>query len=237
MTGGQRWSSATASHILFKGSDALARAVEVMAEIESGRSFEETAADLSACPSGRRAGGSLGSFSPGKMVPAFDAVVFDASTVVNKLYTVETSHGTHILRVNARTGIKSDTYQPEKGLQLGDYKSLTTVDDDGTDASALTTDGEAPPQGAKSVALHSSPTQAASAQQGHSSQMTTGSPLAGTNAAALTATTARCWALQEQDRRLAVELLAKSAGDGPLTGDESRRLRAALSQLVLTLAS
>ena len=217
LTSGQPpWSAATASHILFKGSDASTRAAEVLAEIEAGaRSFEDTAADLSACPSGRRAGGSLGSFIPGKMVPAFDSMVFSHSTEVKKLYTVETSHGTHILRVNSRTAISSEggSYFPERGLQLGEYKSLTTVHDDGAKASH-TTDKDAPSPGASTTLSHSD---------------------AGTNA--LTLSTVRQWLAQEQDRKLAVELLAKMAMDGSLTGEENRQLRALLSRLVLTLAS
>ena len=166
-------------------------------------------------------------------------MVFSHSTEVKKLYTVETSHGTHILRVNSRTAISSESgsYFPERGLQLGEYKSLTTVHDDGAKASH-TTDKDAPSPGPSTTLSHSdagtnaltlsdAPSPGASTTLSHSD--------AGTNA--LTLSTVRQWLAQEQDRKLAVELLAKMAMDGSLTGEENRQLRALLSRLVLTLAS
>ncbi|HWU68868.1 MAG TPA: peptidylprolyl isomerase, partial [Stenotrophobium sp.] len=46
-------------------------------QIEGGADFAALAQKHSSCPSGR-AGGELGSFSPGMMVPEFDKVVFSA---------------------------------------------------------------------------------------------------------------------------------------------------------------
>lgn len=206
---GQQWSSATASHILFKGSDAPTRAAEVLAEIEAGRNFEETAADLSACPSGRRSGGSLGSFMPGKMVPAFDAVVFSENTVLKKMTLVQTSHGTHILRVNSREGFgSSEGYSPEKGLQLGGYKTLARL----VDAVAE------PP-------APSPPAQIAAHSPNILSEQT------------IAPSTARLWALHAPDRQRAMELLEKEATGSALTVEEWISLRAILSQLLLTLVS
>ena len=49
--------------------------------------FNQLARDHSTCPSGS-AGGSLGEFPPGKMVKAFDRVVFETGEVpANLLYS------------------------------------------------------------------------------------------------------------------------------------------------------
>jgi len=94
--------SAKASHILFK-EGGVARADEVKAQIESGElSFAEAARQFSSCPSGQR-GGSLGNFSPGQMVPAFDAVVFAEDTQIGAISTVTTQFGTHLVKVEARS--------------------------------------------------------------------------------------------------------------------------------------
>lgn len=204
---GARWSSATASHILFKGSDAQSRAAGVMAEIAAGaRSFEDTAADLSACPSGRRSGGSLGSFIPGRMVPAFDAAVFDASTALNQLYLVETSHGIHILRVDSRSGFVSEdgSYSPERGLQLGGYKSLTLVEED--DA---TRDAEPSVVGAV---------------DGYGNQHAPVHPA-----------TARLWAMQQGERDTAIRLMAQASVGSALSAAEAAELRRVLAELIATL--
>eukprot|EP00966_Prymnesium_polylepis_P176809 4094407-Prymnesium_polylepis.1 len=75
------WSTATASHILLKGADAQERASRLLADLQSGAVlFADAAKKLSECASGTRAGGSLGSFSPGKMVPEFEKLVFSSAT-------------------------------------------------------------------------------------------------------------------------------------------------------------
>jgi peptidyl-prolyl cis-trans isomerase C len=68
--------------------------------------FADLARDFSTCPSGKQAGGSLGSFSPGTMVKEFDDVIFNPETELGKvLGPVQTKFGYHIIVVDKRTGV------------------------------------------------------------------------------------------------------------------------------------
>ena len=101
---------ASASHILLTGPEASEQANELKARISAGEiSFSSAAAEFSACPS-KGKGGSLGIFSSlglvaflpyqGKETGDFDAAVFSAP--LNEIQTVQTSFGTHLLRVEGR---------------------------------------------------------------------------------------------------------------------------------------
>jgi peptidyl-prolyl cis-trans isomerase C len=93
---------ASARHILVKSKD---DANMVLEKLSSGTSFASVAAQYSSCPSGSR-GGSLGSFSPGTMVPAFDAVIFNPQTNIGEVVgPVETQFGYHLIVVDKRTGV------------------------------------------------------------------------------------------------------------------------------------
>ncbi len=96
-----------AQHILVKpASDsaddklaAVTRLGEIRTRIEGGADFSTEAAAHSDCPSGKQAGGSLGWFSRGMMVPAFDERVF--SLPVGGLSDIlETQFGYHIIYKN-----------------------------------------------------------------------------------------------------------------------------------------
>ena len=65
---------AEASHILVKTE---AEALELKQKIADGASFADLAKQHSSCPSGQ-AGGSLGEFSQGQMVPEFETAAGDA---------------------------------------------------------------------------------------------------------------------------------------------------------------
>ena len=98
-----RGKRATASHILLKGPKAAEDARKLKARIEAGElQFGVAAKDFSACGSARE-GGNLGSFVPGKMVAAFDAVVFDPATELNSIQLVATDFGVHLIKVTKRT--------------------------------------------------------------------------------------------------------------------------------------
>lgn len=89
---------AAARHILV---DTEARCNELKEQIENGADFAEIARANSTCPSGQ-AGGELGRFGPGQMVPEFDKVVFSAP--VNTVQgPVQTQFGYHLLEVTERT--------------------------------------------------------------------------------------------------------------------------------------
>lgn len=93
---------ASARHILVKSKN---DANTVMDKLGSGANFGALASEFSTCPSGSR-GGSLGSFGPGVMVPAFDKVIFDPKTNIGEVVgPVETNFGYHIIVVDKRTGV------------------------------------------------------------------------------------------------------------------------------------
>lgn len=96
---------ALAQHILIKpASDAegdretaRARVIELRSQIEEGSDFAGMAAMHSHCPSGKEAGGSLGWFSRGMMLPEFDEAVFgmDDDELSD---AVESPVGFHVIR-------------------------------------------------------------------------------------------------------------------------------------------
>lgn len=83
-----------ASHLLV---DSLEEAERVRQEIVDGKPFAQAAKETSTCPSGQ-AGGDLGFFSRGQMVPAFEQTAF--SLPVGKLSEpVQTQFGWHLILV------------------------------------------------------------------------------------------------------------------------------------------
>ena len=93
---------ATARHILV---ESAGEAKVIMKMISSGeKEFVDCAREFSTCPSAKQ-GGSLGSFSPGTMVPEFDKAIFNPDTKVGDLVgPVLTNFGHHIIVVEKRTG-------------------------------------------------------------------------------------------------------------------------------------
>lgn len=99
----------TARHILIKvaptddetaKTKAKALAVDVREQLvkSKGENFAALAAEHSACPSGKLTGGSLGSFSKGKMEETFETAAFSQKAGdIGPL--VETKHGIHIIQV------------------------------------------------------------------------------------------------------------------------------------------
>lgn len=89
--------TATARHILV---DSEATCNELKQRIADGEDFGDLAKAHSSCPSGQ-AGGDLGSFSQGMMVPEFDEVVFrdELNTVHGP---IKTQFGYHLLEITSR---------------------------------------------------------------------------------------------------------------------------------------
>lgn len=87
----------SAKHILV---DTLEQMQEIKKEITAGMSFEEAAQKYSKCPSAAQ-GGSLGSFTRGRMVPEFEAVAFEL-----KLHEVsepvKTQFGYHLIQLEEK---------------------------------------------------------------------------------------------------------------------------------------
>mmetsp|Transcript_21574 Transcript_21574/g.31910 ORF Transcript_21574/g.31910 Transcript_21574/m.31910 type:complete len:166 (+) Transcript_21574:63-560(+) len=94
---------ATARHILVKSSK---EAESVKSKLlEGSAAFSDLAREVSICPSGKQAGGSLGSFYPGTMVAEFDAAIFNPDTKIGQIIgPVQTKFGYHIIVVEKRTG-------------------------------------------------------------------------------------------------------------------------------------
>lgn len=86
-----------ASHILVETEE---KAAELLAEIEGGADFAETARSASTGPSAP-SGGDLGWFGPGQMVPAFDEAVqtMEPETVAGP---VQTQFGWHLIRLEEK---------------------------------------------------------------------------------------------------------------------------------------
>ena len=90
---------AKARHILV---DSEEKCLEIKTKIDEGGDFAALAAEHSSCPSGQRDGGALGEFSPGDMVPEFDAVVFKEE--VGPVHgPVKTQFGFHLLQITERS--------------------------------------------------------------------------------------------------------------------------------------
>ncbi len=89
--------TATARHILV---DSEEQCLALKQRITDGEDFADVARAHSSCPSGQ-AGGDLGSFRKGMMVPEFDQVVFrdELNTVHGP---VKTQFGYHLLEITSR---------------------------------------------------------------------------------------------------------------------------------------
>ena len=100
-----------ASHILV---DSEEKAKAIYEEICSGKkSFEDAAKEYSSCPS-KDAGGSLGDFGRGQMVPEFDSAVFDMQVGEITSTPVKTQFGYHLIKLNAKNPEKEMSYDEIK---------------------------------------------------------------------------------------------------------------------------
>jgi len=91
-------SRAAARHILVNTEEL---ALDLKQQIQSGADFEDLAKAHSSCPSGK-AGGDLGEFGQGDMVPEFDAVIFGDLPVGEVSEPVKTQFGYHLIVVSQR---------------------------------------------------------------------------------------------------------------------------------------
>ena len=76
------------------------RAMQMAASIRSLKQFERLARKRSTCPSSKR-GGDLGTFERGRMVPAFEDVVW-TTPLGSVSAPVKTEVGWHLIWVHAR---------------------------------------------------------------------------------------------------------------------------------------
>ena len=89
---------ASARHILVKTKE---EADSLKQQLSKGADFAKLAKKHSTCPSGKK-GGDLGEFGPGKMVPAFDKVVF-RMPVLKVHGPIKTKFGFHLIETIYRS--------------------------------------------------------------------------------------------------------------------------------------
>lgn len=89
---------ACACHILVKTKE---EAEKIKARLDKGGDFHQLAKKHSTCPSGKK-GGDLGEFGPGKMVKAFDEVVFK-KPILKVHGPVKTKFGYHLIKTLYRS--------------------------------------------------------------------------------------------------------------------------------------
>ena len=89
---------ACAVHILVKTEK---QANELKVQLAKGGDFGKLARKFSLCPSGKK-GGDLGEFRPGKMVKAFDNVVFKKA-ILKVHGPVKTKFGYHLIKTIYRS--------------------------------------------------------------------------------------------------------------------------------------
>ncbi|MBE6562872.1 MAG: peptidylprolyl isomerase [Ruminococcaceae bacterium] len=96
-----------ASHILVEDEEKCAA---VLAEINAGElSFEDAAARYSSCPS-KEAGGNLGDFGRGQMVPEFENAAFEMEEGEVK-GPVVTQFGCHIIKLNKKNAPREYAFE------------------------------------------------------------------------------------------------------------------------------
>lgn len=102
----QKPESAKAKHILVETEE---EAKEALKEIEEGLSFGDVAKKYSTCPS-KEAGGDLGEFTRGKMVPEFEEAAFamEEGTISDP---VKTQFGYHIIELDKKTPAGESSFE------------------------------------------------------------------------------------------------------------------------------
>lgn len=114
-----------ARHILFTGEGALERAEETLRRIRGGEDFAALAKALSEDPATAEAGGDLGFFPRGRMLPTFDAAAF-ALEPGEVSEPVETTRGVHLIQLEERQEGVERTLD-EVSLELA--RDLLTVEE------------------------------------------------------------------------------------------------------------
>ena len=101
--------TASAKHILV---DTIEQMQEVKAEIDNGMSFEEAAQKHSKCPSAAQ-GGSLGSFTRGRMVPEFEKAAFELE-IGEISEPVKTQFGYHLIQLDEKNSEEVNSLEESK---------------------------------------------------------------------------------------------------------------------------
>lgn len=102
--------SVRASHILLPAEQ---QAIDIIAEIKAGKSFEDAAKEYSVCPS-KDNGGDLSYFSKGQMVPEFEAAAFALEVGQMTEVPVKTQFGFHVIKLTDRKESQTIPYDAIK---------------------------------------------------------------------------------------------------------------------------
>ncbi|MDP4125430.1 MAG: peptidylprolyl isomerase [Bacillota bacterium] len=92
--------SVTARHILVKTED---EAKAIIEQLKAGADFVKLAKEKSIEPGAKDSGGSLGTFTKGKMVPEFETAAFAQKVGTYSTTPVKTEFGYHVILVEAHT--------------------------------------------------------------------------------------------------------------------------------------
>jgi peptidyl-prolyl cis-trans isomerase C len=103
--------TASAKHILV---DTLEEMKKIQLEITNGMPFEEAAKKYSKCPSAPQ-GGSLGSFTRGRMVPEFEKVAFELK-VGEISEPVKTQFGYHLIQLDEKSSEDMKSLEESKHI-------------------------------------------------------------------------------------------------------------------------
>ncbi len=113
-----------ASHILL---DTEEKANEVIAELDTGADFAETAKKYSTGPSGPN-GGDLGWFDSGSMVPEFSVAVAEMEAGKHSTAPVKTQFGFHIIKLIDKRSKEPQSFESVKE-QIGNMVMRTKVEE------------------------------------------------------------------------------------------------------------
>ncbi|KNZ42132.1 peptidylprolyl isomerase [Acetobacterium bakii] len=102
--------SVRASHILLPTEQ---QAIDIIAEIKAGKSFEDAAKEYSVCPSKDNAG-DLSYFSRGQMVPEFEEAAFALEIGEMTEVPVKTQFGYHVIKLTDRKETQTIPYDAIK---------------------------------------------------------------------------------------------------------------------------
>ncbi|MBK5243988.1 MAG: peptidylprolyl isomerase [Eubacteriaceae bacterium] len=102
--------SIRASHILLPAEQ---QAIDIIAEIKAGKTFEDAAKEYSVCPS-KDNGGDLSYFSKGQMVPEFEAAAFALEVGQMTEVPVKTQFGFHVIKLTDRKESQTIPYDEIK---------------------------------------------------------------------------------------------------------------------------
>jgi len=100
-----------ARHILVKSED---EAKAVIAELDAGKDFAQLAKDKS-LDSSAKAGGELGWFKPGGMVPEFSRAAAELQKGSYTKKPVQTVHGWHVIKLDDSKDLEPPTFEQVRG--------------------------------------------------------------------------------------------------------------------------